>query len=62
MQEAVETKPKKEQKKEKKTESAGLSHDELKELEDLDFGESSRSDLVVGVKNSRRFCLFQLCF
>ena len=39
MQEAVETKPKKEQKKEKKAESAGLSHDELKELEDLAFGE-----------------------
>jgi len=36
VQEALDTKPKKEHKKaEKKTESAGLSHDELKELEDL---------------------------
>ena len=33
--EAVETKPKKEHKKEKKAECAGLSHDELKGLEDL---------------------------
>ena len=33
--EAVETKPKKEPKKEKKADSAGLSHDEMKELEDL---------------------------